>query len=254
MANYTNRELERGQRILNALFKGERRTDEIEEGASIVDIEASSRQFVTELDALSALGRDDFPAVTLGDGELVPMSFLDSLFQLWRPTSGVLPLHGLGRPLPFLTAYVHDMMRDWDMFMGDRPRLPRNAARETFLTRASRFLATRFAGVRARRREGFSGAPGAVLNMAQYAGGPPTSVVGCHFHVHTNSPGLTAHWSGAYYVTPNYLGAPTTPAIGVLQAGTYVFGVTGGAYGGTVQWDTNSVCTLPGAPSVHLYY
>jgi hypothetical protein len=86
-------------------------------------------------------------------------------------------------------------------------------------------------------------------------GGPPTQVSGCRFSVHTNSPGLSAYWSGAYYISPNNLGGPTTPAVGVIQAGTYVFGINGGAYGNkTVQWDTNKVCSLPGVPSVHLQY
>ena len=59
--------------------------------------------------------------------------------------------------------------------------------------------------------------------------------------------------SGCRVTTGQYFGAPTTPAIGTLQSGTYVFGVDGGAYT-SVQWDKTAICTLPGQPSVHLNF
>jgi hypothetical protein len=42
------------------------------------------------------------------------------------------------------------------------------------------------------------------------------------------------------------------PATGALQAGTYVFGVSGATYGASVQWD-HAVCSLPGSLSVYLH-
>ena len=80
------------------------------------------------------------------------------------------------------------------------------------------------------------------------------STPGCNFTVSTNSTGLRVFWSGAYRVSPNYFNHPTTPTVSVLQSGTYVFGVDGGAYGNQIQWDLNAVVTLPGNPNVHLNY
>jgi hypothetical protein len=68
---------------------------------------------------------------------------------------------------------------------------------------------------------------------------------GCAFDVHTASKGLRVHWSGAYRISGNYFGHPTSPASSVLQSGVYVFGVDGGAYTST-QWDTATKVTLPG--------
>ena len=93
-----------------------------------------------------------------------------------------------------------------------------------------------------------------MLNLPQFSGGPRIQVPACSFSVHTNSRGLSAYWSGAYYISSNYHGAPTTPAVGPLQAGTYIFGVKGGAYSNAIQWDQQAVCTLPGTPSVHLNF
>jgi hypothetical protein len=55
-------------------------------------------------------------------------------------------------------------------------------------------------------------------------------------------------------LSPNYFSHPTTPTIGVLQSGTYVFGVDGGAYGNQLQWDLRTVVTLPGSRYAHLNY
>jgi hypothetical protein len=140
-------------------------------------------------------------------------------------------------------------------FGDDATMLSPAEARETFVRGASEFLAARIAGCRF-----FRGGrpppdkPPPELSMHKFIGGPPTKVAGCLFSVHTKSPGLSAYWSGAYLISSNYHGAPTTPATGVLQAGTYVFGVNGGAYGNPIQWDLNKVCTLPGTPSVTLDY
>jgi hypothetical protein len=90
------------------------------------------------------------------------------------------------------------------------------------------------------------------LNLQMLQGGGRTAVPGCNFHVTSQSSGLRVYWSPAYYITPNYFGAPTSPATSVMQAGSYVFGVDGAAYA-TVQWD-NAVCTLPGRNSIHLNY
>lgn len=78
--------------------------------------------------------------------------------------------------------------------------------------------------------------------------------IGCHFIVRTNSSGLRVFWSGAYFISPNYFGAPTSPVTETLQSGRYIFGVDGKQYGSKIQWDTNAIVSLPGNPSVHLNY
>ena len=128
-------------------------------------------------------------------------------------------------------------------------------ARRSFSVRAREFLATRLAGLRRRDEKLYGyGLPPQRFVVDQFIGGPVTRVSGYQFSINTRSAGLTAHWSGVYYISPNYLGAPTTPASGVLQAGTYVFGVSGGKYGASVQWDAKAVCSLPGNKSVYLNY
>lgn len=93
-----------------------------------------------------------------------------------------------------------------------------------------------------------------MLTLRQFIRGPQIGTPGCHFTVSTNSSGLRVFWSGAYYVTPNNFNHPTTPTSSVLQSGTFIFGVDGGAYGNSVQWDLNLVVTLPGLPYAHLNF
>ena len=249
MVEYTDQDMTRASRILEGMFQRELRTDEIELGASISDVEADTVQFIAELDLLADLDLT-CPAVRL-DGDLVPVS----LFEFAAPGSvSAERLRRFGRLFPFSEEYFYYARSRWARALEDGPSLTVEAARATFLTRAREFLATRFVGARAQSSKSLPDGSRHNLNMTQYSGGPRVAVPGCHFNVHTNSPGLTAYWSGAYYISSNYLGAPTTPAVGVLQAGTYVFGVAGGAYGSVVQWDMNGVCTLPGAPSVHLNF
>lgn len=252
MVDYTEEDLGRASRIVDSLFEGERQIDGIEHGASIIDVEVNTRQFVAELDVLADFDLR-FPAVKLGDGELVPVS----LGAITPPLVGGIWTRGLLPKMhrsPYWDEYFDYARRGLEQALKEVPTLPIETARKTFMTRARKFLATRYAGVRAQRSKDSRFTPLSNLNMAQYIGGPPVAMPGCHFYVHTNSPGLTAYWSGAYYISSNYLGAPTTPAVGVLQAGTYVFGVAGGAYRNTLQWDMNAVCTLPGTSSVHLNY
>lgn len=238
MARHTDEDLDRASRVLDSLFDRDGRDEKLDEGVSIADVEADTRQFLIELSIVED-AHTEFPAARLGD-ELVPISFLKN---------------GTPWGTGLLGLYPYGFYRDWLLRdrLADEPTLRPAAARRTFIRRAGEFIATRIAGVRALREDDPSGAHPA-LTMPQRIGHSPASVPGCHFSVHTASPGLIAHWSGAYYISPNYLGAPTTPAVGILQAGTYVFAVTGGAYGNTPQWDLNSVCTLPGTPSVSLVY
>ena len=93
-----------------------------------------------------------------------------------------------------------------------------------------------------------------MLSLPRRARSSPIPTPGCNFTVTTNSSGLRVLWSGAYRISGNYFSHPTTPTASVLQSGSYIFGVDGGAYGTNAQWDKKAVVTLPGRPSMHLNF
>lgn len=251
MAEYNERDAERAEKIIAGVFEGERRGGEFEEGLSIADIEDDTALFRAELNIVESTD-SYFPALEIADG-LVPVSLTSFFYDAGPPITRHLSLR-----TPFWDIYSDWMryaLRDRARIFGDEPTLSPGQARESFFDRARIFLATRLAGLRSRPSAGAPPGPPPTLNLPQFLGGPPTSTVaGCHFSVKTNSPGLAVYWSGAYFISANYLGSPTSPAVGVLQAGTYVFGINGGAYGNRVRWDKKKVCSLPGLPSVHLPY
>jgi hypothetical protein len=90
------------------------------------------------------------------------------------------------------------------------------------------------------------------VTLPPQLGGQPSAISSCLFEVSTNSPGLQVLWTPAYAHANNYFGSPTTPVRAPLQAGSYRFGIIGGAYV-TPQWAL-PVHTLPGVPSAHLPY
>lgn len=284
MVDYTDDDLQRALGIVRGLgtAEGRPRLEELEDGLSIVDLQSSAEQFYNDLGLLEDFGLD-FPALFLGGERPVPVALsevMHGFFPIgpyyWRDFFRV----------PYLREQVYEELRRWRARYGTTTLSP-DEARNIFISLASEFLASRFAGRRMAaaggtpgqppvtrntfisRASGFlasrfgrrrmddaggppPGQPPPVLSMPQFIGGPRTKITGCLFSVHTNTPGLSAYWSGAYLISSNYHGAPTTPAKGALQAGTYVFGVNGSAYGSDVQWDLNKVCTLPGTPCVKL--
>jgi hypothetical protein len=250
---YTKDDLKRATGIVEGLSENrERRLEDLEDGLSIADLQAHAEQFYDDLDLLASLGFD-FPAVRLGNKHVVPVA----LSEVTRALPSSFPGR-VWRELYYRDSLKQRLSRTMRRF-GDAATWlsPPEKARETFVSRASEFLASRFAGRRMLAGEP-PGEPGdeppPELTMQKFIGGPPAKVSGCLFSVHTKSPSLSAYWSGAYLISSNNFGAPTTPVKGVLQAGTYVFGVDGGAYGNVVQWDLNKVCTLPGTPSVRLQF
>lgn len=121
--------------------------------------------------------------------------------------------------------------------------LPEGEVREAMHILAARFIASRSAGTRELAERS---AP--ALRLANQ------TTPGCVFDVHTVSTGLRVHWSGAYRISGNYFGHPTSPTSSTLQSGVYIFGVDGGAYTST-QWDTATKVTLPGPhTSIKLNY
>jgi hypothetical protein len=263
MIEYTEREFERAGKLLDRLLdrpqpsvriEGRYAGEEFEADLSIADIETDASRFLLELDILQDVGAG-VPALAVGDGSLVPVSLV--FFDDGRPYRALGPFgHFAPEPYSFpdRQRLVYSLRARPRPFGGALTLTPAEA-RRSFSVRAREFLATRLAGLRRRDEDLYGyGLPPQRFAVDRFIGGPVTRVSGCQFSVNTRSAGLTAHWSGIYYISPNYLGAPTTPASGVLQAGTYVFGVSGRKYGASVQWDTNAVCSLPGSASVHLHY
>jgi hypothetical protein len=253
MVEFTEADSRQAAHIVEGLLSEERPTLDLQEGLSVADVERDSDEFLSDLDLLSVIGAD-FPALRVGDGESVPVSL--SLFGRESfPYPGGIRRAWRYRPYirELLYEYYYGIFRD-DRGLPGFERLSREQARSNFLGRARDFLASRLAAIRYWDKAPGSGDRRSVLNMSQRLGGPQISVSGCLFSVSTNSVGLRVFWSGAYYISANYFGHPTYPVTSVLQSGIYVFGVDGGAYGSSVQWDKAAVCTLPGKPSVHLNY
>jgi hypothetical protein len=235
----------------------------MESDVAISDVEADATEFGTELEFLEDFDRDT-PAIVVGGvapggaglpAEAIPVALSVVIAQALPWTPGVPPHGHPWRSSPLQTqlaleALSQALANRWRDLPG-LVTISRDHARSTFLRRGAAFLATRLSSVGTLRNQAGKDPR---LTVYQRVGGPRISIPGCKFAVSTNSPGLRVFWSGAYRLSGNYFSHPTTPARGVLQAGTYIFGVDGGAYGNATQWDTSAVVTLPGQPMVHLNY
>jgi hypothetical protein len=213
----------------------------------VSDVEADAREFTLQLEFLERIG-EPAPAVVLGDGELAPTSLP------FRESVVAGPWGRWWRDHPLALDLAYESVRRARLESHELTWVEPSEARSTFLRRATDFLATRIATVRAFRRgdRGWSGL--SMLTIPPRVGAPTVTTPGCAFVVSTNSSGLRVFWSGAYFVAPKYFGHPTSPTSAPLQSGRYLFGVDGGAYGSNVQWDYNALVKLPGSPSVHLNY
>lgn len=247
MAEFNEKDFQEASGIVEGLLGEGFSTRRVAEGVSIIDLETHSREFNNDLLLLERID-ESVPCLSLADVGPVPVSLGEIASRL--------PYDRLSRP--FLRDFPYDRLayrmrrlrEERDEIVFQSP----SQARSTFLSNAVNFLANRIASVRQWREHSADAGMRATLNMAQYRGGARITVPGCAFEVTTDTDHLNVYWSGAYYIVSNYFGHPTSPAKGTLQSGTYVFGVKGGAYGSTVQWDTASVVTLPGQPNVHLQY
>lgn len=267
MVEISDHDAQYASQIIERLLSsdGERQELELEEDVVIFDLERDVVSFSIDLDITTSFTNGRMPAVRLAEDDgYVPVSLQIILGSAWPFYPSM--LYQSIRPRrwwmenPFFYEYLHYILRlfrDNDQIDGFHI-ISQSEAREAFTRRATNFLATRVAAVR-RFREGKVGERDewgrpASLKLLQSAGGKQVITPGCYFSVSTNTIGLRVFWSGAHLISPNYFSHPTTPAKSVLQAGKYIFGVDGGAYGGIIQWDTNAVVTLPGNPSVHLNY
>jgi hypothetical protein len=215
---------------------------------SISDVEKDVVDFRRDIELTESVGVG-MPAVELAEGEPIPIALGDLV------DTGTL-FDRRNRPLRYrldpreLTYWIMREVRE-----GDTPgvtEITQNAARSTFRIRLVDFLATRVAAVREYRERGpVSSELQSLLRIPRRLNAQPTPTPGCTFNVSTNSYGLRVFWTGAYRVSRNFFGHPTSPCTSVLQSGTYIFGVDGGAYT-NIQWDWNAVVRLPGSPFVHL--
>jgi hypothetical protein len=257
MPNYSESESQDAKRIVELLLANEREAYDLEDTVVVSDVEQDAADFANDLQILEDFGLD-CPAVRLGNDKQVPLA----LWFIGGGSSSQWPVMRGPQARWFPNPFGYEFWYQWVRAAFENREqsnafetMSRKEARATFVEGATDFLATRIAAVheldRPQSREWFGNS---FLNILQRAGGPRVSTPGCHFTVSTNSNGLRVFWSGAYRVSPNYFSHPTTPALGVLQSGTYLFGVDGGAYGNQIQWDLNAVVTLPGNPHAHLNY
>jgi hypothetical protein len=253
MANYSENDANVARRIVLGLFNGELGNRDIGENLSVADLEGDTAEFMDDLQILGEINAN-VPAIRIGEGngELVPIALR---YFLGTDNSSTLrfPLFRNRR------YYAREFWYDWlysveNMIAENNTILSREEARSTFERLATDFLATRIAGINSLGDDRNSFVKPSFLNVFQRKKGSKVSTPGCIFSVSSNSPGLRVFWSGGYCISPKYFGSPTSPAISTLQSGTYVFGVDGGAYGSTIQWDTNALISLPGNPNVHLNF
>jgi hypothetical protein len=247
MPSYNERDLSEAQRLVDVFLSGGQQVGDELPNLAVADVQTDASEFVRDLEILNDIGAPII-ALRMANSPPIPVA-LSFLFGAQWPRFA-------GSDLPprwWFPEFFYDFYRgrSRDALAGDFATIPVAEARASFQKLASIFLATRIAMV----REFGDNVGTATLRMLKRAGSPqrvPTP--GCNFMVSTNTSGLRVHWSGAYRISPNYFGAPTTPTFSTLQSGTYVFGVDGGAYGNSVQWDTTSIVALPGTPAVHLNY
>jgi hypothetical protein len=254
MAEYSDRDAEYAayivERLLAREMEGLQLELELEPDVAVSDVKADAREFSQELVILERFDVP-VPAVLIAEEEVpVSLSFAvrgsyeSALVRSLRYLVGVRPSR----------SYVYRFLRRYERGSTGLTLLSRDQARVTFFRRATDFLATRIAAVRSWRNQGGKPPWYHSLSFPQLLRGQRVPRPGCRFTVSSNSNGLRVFWSGAYFLTPNYFSYPTSPAAGVLQSGTYIFGVDGGPYGNAIQWDRDSVVSLPGRPDVHLNY
>lgn len=227
---------------------------------ALFDVETNVEQFSAELELAQRFGVP-MPCMPLGiNGDrLAPVSFEFAFGFSPFLRDGLRT--GLGRGLG-INWFEDTILRYGSPRYFEQPgsyvAVSADTARNSFISLATEFVATRIASGRSDGEHPSSGDASntgdePILQLSRTGAGPPTRTPGCRFVVTTNSPGLRVHWSGAFRITPNYFSSPTSPVSSILQSGTFIFGVDGGAYS-SIQWDTTAIVSLPGSPQLHLNY
>lgn len=254
MSSHSDADIEYADHIMSLLLNNQSVSGKLEENLVISDIEKEVAGFLSDLDLLNNV-EHGVPVLALENEELVPVS-LDLIFGV---SEGLFNFLRYWRVFPLISFLNYSRIELRSLFaerLESFEIISHEKALSIFKKRSTGFLATRIATIRKLRQsvESYDNSGFSLLFMSQFLLGSHVSTPGCNFTVTTNSQGLRVFWSGAYRVSANYFSHPTTPASSVLQSGNYVFGVDGGAYGNTIQWDTNAVVSLPGRASVHLNY
>jgi hypothetical protein len=257
MAKYSNDDAQYARNIVDRLLSDEKTALDIDKDIVISDLENDAADFSSDLELLMHIGAD-VPAILIAGEHLVPMSLSSFAGLQWFGSPSLTAIVSPHRwHHPFVYEWAHDLFRSLrrgNNLSDGIQTMSLDNARSMFAERASVFLATRIAAVRTFSNQNQRQSATSPLNILQKTGGTRVTTPGCNFRISTNSPGLRVFWSGAYRISPNYFSHPTTPATSVLQSGTYVFGVDGGAYGNSIQWDNSAVISLPGIPYAHLNY
>jgi hypothetical protein len=259
MSDYSEHDARFAGGLIDQLFDGSSEIADLDDGLSIADVERDTADFKGDVDFLRDVGAE-LPALMVRGEEPTPISLRMLLFSEFGSIGPAMPrrLFPSFRFSPWGDV-LYDRLRSMRSG-GDDARIrfiSLGEAEGVFRGRATRFLAGRVAAVR-QLRENYnffqSNLFTASLRLSQRLNGMPQAVPGCQFTVTTNSQGLRVLWSGAYYLSANNFNHPTSPTTSVLQAGDYMFGVDGGAYGHDIHWDENAVVSLPGLPHVHLNF
>lgn len=210
--------------------------------------------FTAEFGLLEDLGY--FPGLALETGEEIPMSVSTLLgHSIDRHRINLGPRGWTLRRRELLVR-VDKALASRQVGGKGTPKvvaLPRQSAYAAVRAQLAAFIAFRFKSVSSILRQGSDSAGGwQEIAAEQRIGGEEVQTPGCLFKAETQSPGLTVLWSAAFFIAPNYFGAPSTPVFKLVQAGRYKFGVSGPT--GGPQWDHNALVTVPTANSVYLHY
>jgi len=272
MADYSSRDKQQASLIVDRLLEFEseprRREFRIEvdlpPGVSVPgnlvlsDVQSCVRQCTADMRIFKELQSIDVPTFRFAD-EYVPvsLSYLIAQLQRWPTNIYEQPeqLFWVWQQIPYpRTAEMLQTLRNESEVLRVT-WMKYEEVEITFRRLTIEFVATRIAGVERLSRLARQGRRAVMLSFPQRRPGRPVKTPGCNFKVTTNSNGLRVFWSGASYVLPSYFSHPTSPVSSTLQAGQYLFGVDGGAYGNAIQWDHNAIISLPGPTTqVHLNY
>ena len=199
MVDYTEGDLKSARAIVDQLSiteAGRQRFEKLEDGISITDLQTNAEQFYRDLNLLEDM-KLDVPALLLGHDRPVPVALAEVIAgDPWRRDPWHRYLDDLPGYYSFRELIFYEMDR-WRTRGGGATTLSPEVARHIFLSLASEFLASHFAGQRmaAAQRSSFisragkflasqwqriaggtSGQPPSVFKMPKYFGGPPTEV------------------------------------------------------------------------------
>lgn len=164
----------------------------------LADVEAAFDRYLLT-DGICREAKIPFPCMRAGDGVPIPIDWFPMWWPFWPEP---VPPSLLWRELIYDRRNFARMLEE---FVLVEPSSPEEAA-GYLRTRLQGFLEIRFSA----RRSNISQSPGLKLT------------------VQTQTHGKRVHKSPAYFFNPHlYFAAPTTPVVGWIQPGRYVFGVQG---------------------------